>query len=350
MSSINRFNQTDATERRFRYERYRLHSLNNWRSGTVSKLDLSMLGFYLSEYDNTIKCYFCDLEYEDFPSNVDIGVEHFRRNQFCPLMSKSSTDNIPMNRHRLLRRLHLTTERAANRSRNGALSLVLEALRRQPDDFNNLSDIIFGGNIDALPTALFNSHHERPIVEKTVLSPLYPKYTLESARLKTFEYFPKGLNISIDRLAKAGLFYTQKGDITTCYVSGCEIKDFAIGANPFECHANNYEACDYIRLMKDSKIFKEIPNKKRKMNAFEEPNGSDDSSNYIGISSSKEIESSDQTENNAKAECLICFDSEREALLLPCHHLISCLRCSVSLKECAICRISVTDIKRIYLA
>jgi hypothetical protein len=47
--------------------------------------------------------------------------------------------------------------------------------------------------------------------------------------------------------------------------------------------------------------------------------------------------------------CAICLDKEKVILFLPCSHLASCLECSVSIKNCPICRKSIEASIRTYL-
>jgi len=39
--------------------------------------------------------------------------------------------------------------------------------------------------------------------------------------------------------------------------------------------------------------------------------------------------------------CVICFSNEKNMLFIPCGHLSSCDECSVSLKNCPICRVEI---------
>lgn len=41
--------------------------------------------------------------------------------------------------------------------------------------------------------------------------------------------------------------------------------------------------------------------------------------------------------------CCICLDSERDVLLIPCRHIVSCLKCVKNLDICPLCRAQITD-------
>jgi len=48
--------------------------------------------------------------------------------------------------------------------------------------------------------------------------------------------------------------------------------------------------------------------------------------------------------------CTICWDAERDCLIMPCKHNVSCTRCIKSVKNCPICRRAIADIIKIYKA
>ena len=48
--------------------------------------------------------------------------------------------------------------------------------------------------------------------------------------------------------------------------------------------------------------------------------------------------------------CTICWDAERDCLIMPCKHNVSCTKCVKSVKNCPICRAVIVDIMKIYKA
>ena len=46
--------------------------------------------------------------------------------------------------------------------------------------------------------------------------------------------------------------------------------------------------------------------------------------------------------------CVICCDSDKDCVYMPCKHNTACIKCSKNLKECPICREKITDFVRIY--
>ena len=47
-------------------------------------------------------------------------------------------------------------------------------------------------------------------------------------------------------------------------------------------------------------------------------------------------------------KCVVCWDLERDCLIMPCRHNITCVKCTKSLKNCPICRMPLVDIIKIY--
>jgi baculoviral IAP repeat-containing protein 7/8 len=48
-----------------------------------------------------------------------------------------------------------------------------------------------------------------------------------------------------------------------------------------------------------------------------------------------------QVELEDKAQCVVCMEIERTALLLPCGHAVVCAGCAAGLRGCPVCRTEV---------
>ena len=48
--------------------------------------------------------------------------------------------------------------------------------------------------------------------------------------------------------------------------------------------------------------------------------------------------------------CKICMDNEVGVVFLPCGHLISCVNCAPSLKDCPVCRQSIHGTVKTYMS
>lgn len=46
--------------------------------------------------------------------------------------------------------------------------------------------------------------------------------------------------------------------------------------------------------------------------------------------------------------CIICWESERDCVILPCRHNVTCMKCIKSVKVCPVCRTQIDDLYRIF--
>ena len=59
----------------------------------------------------------------------------------------------------------------------------------------------------------------------------------------------------------------------------------------------------------------------------------------------------DLTDKNLQGQyCIICYEAERDCLIMPCKHNVSCTRCVKSQKKCPVCREDILDLIRMYKA
>lgn len=60
------------------------------------------------------------------------------------------------------------------------------------------------------------------------------------------------------------------------------------------------------------------------------------------------IISKENTNPGENSKCVICWENERNCLIMPCRHNASCIKCTKVLKNCPICRNPLKDLIRIY--
>lgn len=65
------------------------------------------------------------------------------------------------------------------------------------------------------------------------------------------------------------------------------------------------------------------------------------------ISTKDEYKKTEPAENG-NMNCIICWESERDCVMLPCRHNITCIKCVKSVKVCPFCRTPIEDIYRIF--
>lgn len=51
---------------------------------------------------------------------------------------------------------------------------------------------------------------------------------------------------------------------------------------------------------------------------------------------------------NGITACIICWEGERDCVILPCRHNVTCMKCIKSVKVCPLCRTHIDDLYRIY--
>lgn len=49
------------------------------------------------------------------------------------------------------------------------------------------------------------------------------------------------------------------------------------------------------------------------------------------------------------SSCIICTESTKNTIMIPCNHVCCCVKCAKPLKRCPICRTQLEDIQRVYI-
>lgn len=78
--------------------------------------------------------------------------------------------------------------------------------------------------------------------------PSFPEYSIENARLQTFNEWPKTKKQTPAELSAAGFFYTQKDDRVICFCCGGGLYGWEDVDNPWEQHKLYYAECEFLRL------------------------------------------------------------------------------------------------------
>ena len=48
------------------------------------------------------------------------------------------------------------------------------------------------------------------------------------------------------------------------------------------------------------------------------------------------------------SRCAVCLDKAANVVMVPCGHIFACQTCGQKLKECAVCRASVSQVLKVY--
>lgn len=77
--------------------------------------------------------------------------------------------------------------------------------------------------------------------------PKYDKYLTLNSRVSSFKNWPKTKSQNITELAKAGFGYTGIEDAVRCYFCGIGLKDWPVGACPWEQHILASPKCGHVK-------------------------------------------------------------------------------------------------------
>ena len=160
----------------------------------------------------------------------------------------------------------------------------------------------------------------------------HPQYSDFSARLVSFQGWPKSVSQLPLELSEAGMFHTGRGDEIVCFYCGLGLRDWRDEDNVWIEHAKWGSKCEYLFFVKGRKFVEDVVNGRpfiedeRRVNCFK-----------------------NRLLCNNRLLCKICYSEEVAVLFQPCGHLVSCVFCSIKLKDCAICRIPVVSLFTVYL-
>lgn len=93
--------------------------------------------------------------------------------------------------------------------------------------------------------------------ERTRTRLQFPKFVDQTARLKTFDKWPKKLKKTPKKLSHAGFFYTGLGQQVTCFSCGklwitSNAMKWRTRSDPWKEHALLSPMCEYVKMVKGS--------------------------------------------------------------------------------------------------
>lgn len=137
----------------------------------------------------------------------------------------------------------------------------------------------------------------------------FDKSTFDS-RLDTFKDWPISIAQKPKDLAKAGYFYTGRGDLIKCFHCGTTLRNLLPTDDVNQLHFSQFENCEFLQMYAEKEKEKEATN----------------------------------------SVCKICMTNDLCVLFLPCKHLACCMNCSVALSHCCICRKDICGYLKVYLS
>ncbi|CAH1183238.1 unnamed protein product [Phaedon cochleariae] len=293
----------------------RLITYRNWPNKEVTKEDLASAGFIYIGRNDVVCCPFCKVEGYCWQSGDNPMGDHRVWSPNCPFVRSQSQ----------LESDHAeTSTRAVDTCGLYGVEVLPNSL---PED---------GKKIDLQRLGIQESK-----------GPQHQDKALFESRVETFQNWPRSLKQRPADLAAAGFFYTGVGDQTLCFYCGGGLKDWEEGDDPWEQHALWFGKCVFLNLKKGKEFIERV--KARSAAEVSLPSTS-------GVEA-KEEEAAEApkakgvvSEEAEKTLCKICYKNELAVVFLPCGHIVACVDCASSLKQCAVCRKPLEATVRAFLS
>ncbi|EDW99808.1 uncharacterized protein Dyak_GE23121, isoform B [Drosophila yakuba] len=396
-------------------EEARLKTFTDWPLDWLDKHQLAQTGMFFTHAGDKVKCFFCGVEIGCWEQEDQPVPEHQRWSPNCPLLRRRTTNNVPINGEALDRILPpISFDICGANDSTTAVELREHAYAEGRIPMSQLIQSIgvntanaaasVAGIASPQPRAMVATHASTAtqangdVQPETCRAPAasgnyfpeYPEYAVESARLRTFEAWPRNLKQKPHQLAEAGFFYTGVGDRVRCFSCGGGLKDWDDNDEPWEQHALWLSQCRFVKLMKGQLYIDTVA-------AKPEPAEEKEESSSIGgdVASSRQASEEEQTsppseeagsgdvapsvaptaatrifdkiiEATAVASpsssssgftsipeeklCKICYGAEYNTAFLPCGHVVACAKCASSVTKCPLCRKPFTDVMRVYFS
>lgn len=334
----------------------------NWPHRHLDPDLLARTGFYFVGPHDNVKCFFCKVEIGRFEENDEEVTEHQRWSNNCPLLRRRSTQNVPIDAAALERVLPPVTIDVCGTGVDVRHNTVSEGS----------FDVTPEANLSA-PIGMTNWSASVPMstMQSSTHGPEHPEFALESARLRSFEDWPKTMKQKPQQLSDAGFFYTMKGDRVKCFSCGGGLRDWDEMDVPWEQHARWFGQCEYLLLVKGQEYVDEIMARKPDEDddtthtALHAGTPTSESNAHRNVESSiaaalapnaLETGTSDLSGSIDCAKfcdsklCKICYSCEYNTAFMPCGHVVACGKCASSVTKCPLCRKPFERVMRVYFS
>jgi hypothetical protein len=250
----------------------------------------------------------------------DVLADHIRWSRYCKLINRDATNNVPINE-----------------------TFLLESLPSTPPWSEPIEELRYSINVLSINNENESNDNESNLNEAEKMS--NSKFAIEANRLKSYKDWPIAIKQKPHQLSDAGFYYTGIGDKVCCYYCGGGLKDWEEEDDPWENHAMWYGKCKYVKTVKGDNFIEKM-NKKREFlfnNKLPSSNKEKKEENK-----KKEEENKKEDDDNIGKKCKICFENDYNTVFIPCGHVISCAKCSLSVTKCPACRQSFERVINIY--
>ncbi|KAK3097398.1 hypothetical protein FSP39_009308 [Pinctada imbricata] len=239
----------------------RLSTFHNYQNDRVSSLRLAEAGFFYTGHGNDVECYACGIRLGDVSSDGPREL-HLQMNPNCPHY-QPGTANIPFAHPNEYNDDHTfvpedTSQGSAELPNIGATQGI-ECTGARHDDRNGRRNIDQTQNKHRQSsTSTHTSSDSSPYVPEirpsvtTFGLTVFPYFLTISLRRQSFEssaWTALRRQLTPQRMAEAGLFYTGKYDIVRCFHCGIGFQDLN-DEDPFTVHARWSPRCAYLISIK----------------------------------------------------------------------------------------------------
>ncbi|KYN06942.1 PREDICTED: E3 ubiquitin-protein ligase XIAP-like [Cyphomyrmex costatus] len=346
----------------YRFESARLTSFKNWQCSSTKPEELAAAGFFYTGESDKVKCFECNIEICQWREEDNPMVDHQRWSGKCRFIRKIPCGNVPI-----------------GTDPNTIPAPVPKGV-----------DVC--GPYGSIYMPYSGPDHDDREIEERVNSRLYrgftsrpkhPEYASFTARLTSYDRWPKAMSQTKEELANAGFYYTGSGDQTLCYHCGGGLRDWEPNDDPWVEHAKWFEYCPYLLVTKGMEFVSNVTGRTHTgaenipsaANKLDEKLEKADSENTASGSSQNSTSSAitDNTETSiisgeAKCEeqsvqsqddkpcdkdarlCKICYSREVRMVFMPCGHLLACAECAKNMKICGVCRKNVELTVQVYIS
>lgn len=326
-----------------------------WSHTFIEARILAKTGLYFIGPTDECKCYFCKVEISRWAIGDDAVTEHVRWSPNCPFLKRRETNNVPIEPTDELDELlpPLSFDVC------GPCGIDVR-LGSYPESSFSTSSTSSTPPVSTTPSTVEQE-------TRTYKHAEHPEYAIETARLRSFDSWPKTLKQKPKQLSDAGFFYTGRGDAVKCFSCNGGLRDWEENDDPWEQHATWFNKCEYLNLIKGREYIEAFKPKAEEEKNNESLSASSQESvssiasgscsgNSVASASTSSHLAGERDDPNADSKlcdsrlCKICYCAEYNTAFFPCGHVIACAKCASSVTKCPLCRKPFERVMRVFFS
>lgn len=335
-----------------------------------SIVQLAQQGIYAINVQGNVACFYCNYSASWWEDNV--LVEHKQNHPLCPMFDQTTTrlppyNGSPTEMHNWNKLVQFAAEEfsqiqtnfGSDLSSTSSISSVLSSY--QPSSQNATHSITSSELISPPPSTPIHirangshtplrvlpdytlSQSENVISSEIIHYPAYPAFKGLWVRQNSFTCWPMVISQTAAILSLAGFFYSQFGDMVSCFSCGGSLKGWSLDSDPWSEHAIWFPTCSYVRLQKGINFINKTC-KEYHTRLLISPFSHDVNSTLTN----NDAQSNPDDTSTLKEKCSICYKNPLQIALIPCGHLVSCTTCIFSIPICPVCHNAFSSVLRIF--